>query len=63
VDGRWLAWLDAQSSEAARALRRQIKQQLGATWASAAKLGPAEVAAIRREIIALAKSSEQGARE
>ncbi len=63
VDGRWLAWLDAQGSEAAGALRRKIKRQLGATWASAARLGPAEMAAIRREIIALAKSREQGARE
>jgi hypothetical protein len=62
VDGRWLAWLSRQPGRAAETLRRRIKQRLGTTWSSAARLDAAEITAIRREIIALATSQKQSAR-
>ncbi len=63
TDGRWLAWLDAQSGSVARALRSRIRERLGKTWARAARLEAAGIAAIRRKIVALAKSQQQDARD
>ncbi len=55
VDGRWLAWLDAQADPQARALKTSILARLGERWTEALTLKPAQTRAIRRQIVDLAK--------
>ncbi len=53
VDQRWLAWLSAETSPQAAALRAEISAQAGTQWKGAARLGDGDLARNRQAIIAL----------
>ncbi len=58
VDQRWLQWLDAQSTPAARQLQSRLLARLGADWAQATRLARNDLRAMRESIIAYAISMQ-----